>query len=63
MFCALPWIFRVWLIVIVWDALFGGEFLPISGQISLVGGVVFGGIATDIMRLKLQQVVTNLRDV
>ena len=53
----------MWLIVIVWDALFGGEFLPISGQISLVGGVVFGGIATDIMRLKLQQVVTNLRDV
>ena len=42
-------------VAVVLNALFGGEFLSISGQIILVFSVVVGGFAIDILWLWLQK--------
>ena len=47
----------IWVIAVVWSALFGGDFLPISGQIVLIVSVSFWGFITDVMLLNLQKVI------
>ena len=49
----------IWVIAVVWNALFGGDFLPISGQIILIVSVPFWGFITDVMLLKLQKVMAR----